>query len=102
MSKLRCFLLNYLSKNCWYYLLISLPFVFVIHEQTIRHDLMNTVVVDITSWNIATMHIWEEGIIANGFNKVIYIGFALLYPFYLYDNELGQRQLYWMLIRKEL
>ncbi len=87
-------LLNYLSKNCWYYLLISLPFVFVIHEQTIRHDLMNTVVVDITSWNIATMHIWEEGIIANGFNKVIIVAIRCTISWTLCLSFIGMAQRY--------
>ena len=63
-------LLAALAKHCWFYLLISLPFVFILNEPTTRHDMMRSVVVDITSWKIANFQIWEEGILANGWFKV--------------------------------
>ena len=63
-------LLANLAKNCWFYLFISLPFVFILNEPTTRHDLMRSVIVDITSWKIANFQVWEEGIYANGFFKV--------------------------------
>jgi len=64
-------LLNHLSNNCWYYFFASFPFIFVIHEPTTRHDLSNSVVVDITSWKIASIHLWEEGVFANGLSKIV-------------------------------
>jgi len=63
-------LLTVLAKHCWFYLLISLPFVFILNEPTTRHDLMRNVIVDITSWKIANIQVWEEGILANGWFKV--------------------------------
>jgi hypothetical protein len=63
-------LLTILAKNCWFYLFISLPFVFILNEPTTRHDLMRSVVVDITSWKIANFQVLDEGIYANGFFKV--------------------------------
>ena len=63
-------LLTVLAKHCWFYLLISLPFVFILNEPTTRHDLMRNIIVDITSWKIANIQVWEEGILANGWFKV--------------------------------
>ena len=63
-------LLTVLAKHCWFYLLISLPFVFILNEPTDRHDLMRNIIVDITSWKIANIQVWEEGILANGWFKV--------------------------------
>ncbi len=63
-------LLTVLAKHCWFYLFISLPFVFILNEPTTRHDLMRSVIVDITSWKIANIQVWEEGILANGWFKV--------------------------------
>ena len=87
-------LLSHLSKNCWYYLLISLPFSLAIHEPTIRHDLMNNVVVDITSWNIATIHIWKGGIVANGFMKVIIVAIRCTVSWTLCLSFIGLAQRY--------
>ncbi len=66
-------LLNALAKNCWFYLFISLPFVFMLNEATAKHDLMRSVVVDITSWKIANINLWEEGIFTNGLFKVVVV-----------------------------
>ena len=66
-------LLNVLAKHCWFYLFISLPFVFMLNEATAKHDLMRSVVVDITSWKIANINLWEEGIFANGLFKVVVV-----------------------------
>ena len=63
-------LLSLLAKHCWFYLLISLPFVFILNEPTTRHDLMRSVIVDITSWKIANIQVWEEGVFVNGWFKV--------------------------------
>ena len=63
-------LLTALAKHCWFYLVISLPFVFILNEPTTRNDLMRSVIVDITSWKIANIQIWEEGILVNGWFKI--------------------------------
>ena len=87
-------LLGHLSKNCWYYLILSLPFALAIHEPTIRHDLMNNVVVDITSWNIATIHIWGEGVLANGYMKVVIVAIRCTVSWTLCLSFIGLAQRY--------
>jgi glucan biosynthesis protein C len=66
-------LLNQLAKNSWFYLIISLPFVFILNEPTTRYDLMRNVVVDITSWKIANVQLWEEGIFSYALPKSIIV-----------------------------
>ena len=66
-------LLKQLAKHSWFYLIISLPFVFILNEPTTRYDLMRSVVVDITSWKIANIQLWEEGIFSDGFGKSIIV-----------------------------
>ena len=66
-------LLKALAKHCWFYLFLSLPFVFILNEPTTKHDLMRSVVVDITSWEIANISLWEEGIFANGLFKAVVV-----------------------------
>ena len=66
-------LLASLGRHCWFYLVVSLPFIFLLNEPTTRHDIMSSVVVDITSWKIASIQLWGEGIFANGLFKVIIV-----------------------------
>ena len=66
-------LLKILSQNGWFYLIISLPFVFLLNGSTERYDLTRNVVVDITTWKIANIQLWEEGLFSNSTEKTVIV-----------------------------
>ncbi len=66
-------LLEVLTKHAWFYVIISLPFVFLLNEPTTRFDLMRNVVVDITTWKVAHIQVWEEGVFSSGFTKSVIV-----------------------------
>jgi glucan biosynthesis protein C len=66
-------LLKSLAQNGWFYVFISIPFVFLLNGPTEKYDLMRNVVVDITSWKVANIQVWEEGVFSNSAFKSIIV-----------------------------
>ena len=66
-------LLKTLSQNGWFYLVISLPFIFLLNGSTERYDLTRNVVVDITTWKIANIQLWKEGLFSNSTEKTVIV-----------------------------
>ena len=66
-------LIKILAQNGWFYIIISLPFVCLLNAPTERYDLMRNVVVDITTWKIADMQLWGEGLYSNANYKALIV-----------------------------
>ena len=66
-------LLKSLAEHSWFYIIISTPFVFLLHVPTESYDLARNVVVDITTWKIANIQLWEEGLFSNATDKSIIV-----------------------------
>jgi len=66
-------LLKSLAKHGWFYIIISTPFVFLLHTPTESYDLASNVVVDITTWKIANIQLWKEGLFSNATDKSIIV-----------------------------
>ncbi|MDP6232055.1 MAG: acyltransferase family protein [Nitrospinaceae bacterium] len=67
------YLIKTLAHNGWFYIIISLPFVCLLNAPTERYDLMRNVVVDITTWKIANIQLWEEGLYSNANYKALIV-----------------------------
>lgn len=75
------YLLAKLGENAWYYFAFSIPFFILIDEPTERLDLSASVVNSITTWtfidlgnaSFASPAVWYEGIVHNGFHKVLIV-----------------------------
>ena len=72
-------LLKTLSQNGWFYLVISLPFIFLLNGSTERYDLTRNVVVDITTWKIANIQLWKDGLFSNSTEWFKLLFFRLQY-----------------------
>ena len=64
-------LLKHLSRHCWFYFFVSVPFFMFLDDPTENFSFGASVVVDITSWRISNFNILHEGLFYGGWPKVL-------------------------------
>jgi hypothetical protein len=64
-------LLMHLSRHCWFYFFVSVPFFMFLDDPTENFSFGASIVVDVTSWRISNFNILHEGLFYGGWPKVL-------------------------------
>ncbi len=64
-------LLNYISKNCYFYFFVSIPFFIFMGKPTDNFSFNASVITDVTSWKISNFKFLYEGLFYGGWAKVM-------------------------------
>ena len=71
-------LLQRISKNCWIYLLISIPLILFLTEPTDKSKYDAVVITDLLSWKIFSLNLINEAIFIGGYERSLIVFFRVL------------------------